>query len=69
MLVPMSVIVVGKDAQLRTETRAHLAATGRVHVIAESADYQRAIELIGQLRPQGAVVIVNGEEELSLIHI
>jgi len=66
MLVPMSVIVVGKDAQLRTETRAHLAATGRVHVIAESADYQRAIELIGQLRPQGAVVIVNGEEEMAL---
>lgn len=66
MLVPMSVIVVGRDAQLRAETRAHLAATGRVHVIAESADYQRATELIEQLQPQGAVVIVNGEEEAAL---
>ncbi len=66
MLVPMSVIVVGKDAGLRTETRTHLAATGRVHVIAESADYQRAIELIGQLQPHGAVIIVNGEEEAAL---
>ena len=53
MVVPMSVIVIGKDSQLRAETRAHLAATGRVHVIAESADYQRAAELIGQLHPQG----------------
>jgi|DewCreStandDraft_5_1066085.scaffolds.fasta_scaffold00337_31 pilus assembly protein CpaE len=66
MLVPMSVIVVGKDTQLRMETRAHLAATGRVHVIAESADYQRATELIGHLRPQGAVIIVNGEEDAAL---
>ncbi|MCS7157273.1 MAG: AAA family ATPase [Blastocatellia bacterium] len=66
MLVPMSVIVIGKDAQLRTETRAHLAATGRVHVIAESADYQRATELIGQLRPQGAIILVNGGETAAL---
>jgi len=66
MVVPMSVIVIGKDSQLRAETRAHLAATGRVHVIAESADYQRAAELIGQLHPQGAVILVNGDEDAAL---
>lgn len=66
MPVPISVIVVGKDAQVRSETRAYLAATGRVHVIAESADYQRAVELIEQLQPQGAVIIVDGEEATAL---
>ncbi len=66
MLVPMSVILVGKDAHLRAETRTHLAATGRVHVIAESSDHQRASELIGQLHPQGAIILIDGDEEAAL---
>jgi len=66
MLVPMSVILVGKDAHLRAETRTHLAATGRVHIIAESSDYQRASELIGQLHPQGAIILIDGDEDAAL---
>jgi pilus assembly protein CpaE len=66
MLGPMSVILVGKDAHLRAETRTHVATTGRVHVIAESSDYQRASELIGQLRPQGVIILIDGDEDAAL---
>lgn len=66
MRAPISLIVIGKEARLRAEMRTSLAATGRVQIVAESSDYQRGAELVGQLQPHGAVIIVNGEEETSL---
>lgn len=66
MVTPFSMILVGKDAGLRADTRTHLASTGKVQVIAESSDYSRAMELIEQLNPHGVMVILDGDDESSL---
>jgi pilus assembly protein CpaE len=59
-------ILVGKDARLRADTRAHLTSTGKVQVVAESSDFARAMELVEQLNPHGAVVILDGDDEPTL---
>lgn len=63
MAGPLSVILVGRDARLRGDTRGHLTATGKVQVVAESSDYSRSLELIEQLNPHAVVVLLDGEEE------
>jgi pilus assembly protein CpaE len=63
MAGPLSVILVGRDARLRGDTRGHLTATGKVQVVAESSDFSRSLELIEQLNPHAVVVLLDGEEE------
>jgi len=66
MATPLSMVLVGRDAKLRADTRAQLTGTGKVQIVAESSDYARAFDLIEQLNPHGAVVVLNGAEEVSL---
>lgn len=63
---PISMVIIGKDPQERSLTRAQLLSSGKVHVVAESSDFSRATELIDQFRPHSALVILNGDNEQPL---
>ena len=60
---PISMIIIGKDQQERSTARSQLLGCGKVHVVAESSDYSRGLELVEQLSPQSALVILNGSEQ------
>jgi len=63
---PISMVIVGKDPQERALTRVQLLSTGKVHVVAESSDFNRGTELIDELHPQSALVIINGDNDQPL---
>jgi pilus assembly protein CpaE len=62
-------IIIGKDQQERSTARLQLLSSGKVHVVAESSDYSRGLELVRQFNPQSALVIINGtgDDSLSLV--
>jgi pilus assembly protein CpaE len=66
---PISMIIIGKDQQERSTARLQLLSSGKVHVVAESSDYNRGLELVRQFNPHSALVIINGtgEEPLGLV--
>jgi pilus assembly protein CpaE len=60
---PISIIIVGKDQQERSTARSQLLASGKVHVVAESSEYSRGMELVEQFNPQSALILLNGSEQ------
>lgn len=69
MKTPISMIILGNDAQERASTRLQLMGSGRVHIVAESGDMGRAVELVDKFKPQSALIMINGkpEETINLI--
>ncbi len=66
MKTPVSMILVGKDGQDRASLRLQLMGSGRVHIVAESGEPGRAVELVEKFRPQSAVIMLNGDAEESI---
>ncbi|MBI4470185.1 MAG: AAA family ATPase [Acidobacteria bacterium] len=66
MKTPISMIIVGKDAQERACTRLQLMGCGRVHIVAESGEVARAMELVEKFNPQSALIIMNGKPDETM---
>lgn len=66
MIKPISIVIVGGDPEERALTRMQVGSSGKVHVVAESADYTRGLEVVGQAKPDGALIILNGDSDVSL---
>lgn len=66
MKPPLSMILIGCDAQERSLLRQQLAGTGRIQIVAETGEPARAIELVKELEPQSALVMMNGQPEETL---
>jgi pilus assembly protein CpaE len=57
---PISMIIIGPNQQERATVRTQLLASGKVHIVAESGDYNRGLELVKQFNPQAVLVALNG---------
>jgi pilus assembly protein CpaE len=59
-------VIMGKDPQERALTRVQLLSTGKIHVVAESSDFGRGLDLIEECHPDSALIIINGDNEQPL---
>jgi pilus assembly protein CpaE len=63
----LSIIIIGERASERAHLRSSLVSSGKVRVLEETEDSARLSELVRQLKPNGVLVILNGQASLDLI--